>query len=535
MSLGSLRNGYDVFLSHNRADKDWVRELARELMSVDCRGRPLRPWLDEQVLDPGLPDSNLELTSAIDRSRLFVIVLSPESVASPWVAIELDHFRKNRDAVELVAILRRDCEYPADLAGVPVIDFREERDFNSGFGELLRLVVPQDGPAVEEVRERVSDTFDLAVAADPGGFSAGATSGRDALFKELVCHDIESAEGEGLAVTGFTGAADRLLDLGSRGDDRAYNMKMLLGECLAAALLRSDRYRQVAHNLIDKESRSHSDPMLWFAVVRAFSKLAEIDVRKIDASVLLRLASRLDLERRPSGPKQAIAMLLGRLAGKLRGSAEGDLLINTLSGGGTASRIAAIGATSYDGSRSAPMYYLSEIEVLSSEAVAIGPEMEGPSRKLLALLFGIDLDQEPIVRHQLELAKVDLRKSYGIEDFPYGHSWPNLRPGTPPIHCFNAPFMGRVRRAAPGDMVEVATFTTPTDVACFTRLRVVDALFDHCGAFLIPEQDTDSPQCGRLRGRGVPFAILDAGTLEKLTDGDHVVVSDGRLMILTAR
>ncbi len=47
------RFGYDVFLSHNHAEKNWVRELAERLANTDYNGRPLRPWLDEQIINPG--------------------------------------------------------------------------------------------------------------------------------------------------------------------------------------------------------------------------------------------------------------------------------------------------------------------------------------------------------------------------------------------------------------------------------------------------------------------------------------------------
>ena len=76
-SVRRVAYGYDLFLSHNRADKDWVRKLATRLADHTYNGRALRPWLDEQVLDPGEDVREAELTTALDRSRLFVIVLSP--------------------------------------------------------------------------------------------------------------------------------------------------------------------------------------------------------------------------------------------------------------------------------------------------------------------------------------------------------------------------------------------------------------------------------------------------------------------------
>ena len=88
----SLRGAYDAFISHNHADKDWARHLAERVAGVDYEGRQLRPWLDEQFLDPGELGREAELTSALDRSRTLLLVLSPASVASRWVNFELDYF-----------------------------------------------------------------------------------------------------------------------------------------------------------------------------------------------------------------------------------------------------------------------------------------------------------------------------------------------------------------------------------------------------------------------------------------------------------
>lgn len=40
------RGGYDVFISHNHANKDWIHKLSGRLADVDYNGRALRPWLD---------------------------------------------------------------------------------------------------------------------------------------------------------------------------------------------------------------------------------------------------------------------------------------------------------------------------------------------------------------------------------------------------------------------------------------------------------------------------------------------------------
>ena len=66
----------------------------------------------------------------------------------------------------------------------------------------------------------------------------------------------------------------------------------------------------------------------------------------------------------------------------------------------------------------------------------------------------------------------------------------------------------------------------PATIACLTEPRIVDALFDGCGGLLILPQDTDSPQCQRLRARGVPFAMLEPGVMATIGDGSHVLVDE---------
>jgi len=63
-----------------------------------------------------------------------------------------------------------------------------------------------------------------------------------------------------------------------------------------------------------------------------------------------------------------------------------------------------------------------------------------------------------------------------------------------------------------------------SNVVCLTEPRIVDALFDRAGVVLVPSQDEGSPQCRRLRGRGVPFAMLDSDRMAELKDGDQIEI-----------
>jgi hypothetical protein len=322
----------------------------------------------------------------------------------------------------------------------------------------------------------------------------------------MLRFDINDPRTEGLALTCFWRAAELLLRDVARDHPAAYNMRMVLGECVAVAVQRNGRYGQVIQRYLDHETAESEDPVLAFVVTRACSKLAEISHDLIDLGVLLRIAARLDSHPPFSKRKKAVATLLGRVAAKLRGTDPGDLLIRTLSEGSPAARVAAIGAISTAEKLAPPVFYLSELErMYSALRDSRGREPAPPSRKLQALLRGIDLDQPPIIGEQLDIAKKDLRRAFGIDDLPYGYFWSALRARPPAEDPHHAPFMGTVVKASTANMEELALRLNAAHVVCLTQPRIVEALFERAGALLIPLQYEEF-QARRLAGRGVPFA-----------------------------
>ena len=89
---------YDVFLSHNQADKPRVRRLAERL-----RAAGLRVWFDEWVIQPGdgpspvgrervaegrVRDRELAIERGPEASRTLVLCLSSAALGSDWVGLE---------------------------------------------------------------------------------------------------------------------------------------------------------------------------------------------------------------------------------------------------------------------------------------------------------------------------------------------------------------------------------------------------------------------------------------------------------------
>jgi len=120
---------YDVFLSYNRAQKDWTRNLARRL-----RDAGFRVWFDEWCLRGG-ENWIVGLRRGVNESRHVVCVTSPEFFANQWprfetyIAILDDPAAGER---KLIPVFHTPCELPPELA------FRQGIDFSNTHTEPTR-------------------------------------------------------------------------------------------------------------------------------------------------------------------------------------------------------------------------------------------------------------------------------------------------------------------------------------------------------------------------------------------------------------
>jgi hypothetical protein len=273
-----------------------------------------------------------------------------------------------------------------------------------------------------------------------------------------------------------------------------------------------------------------------FVSARAAGMLAEIAPGLLDAGLLLRIAARLDAGRWPTGPAEALAMLVGRVLGRLRGTELGDVVIRALAEAGPASRCAAISAICVSGRGGPSMHYLPALTAVRERhrTTERGGWGQPPSRRLLGLLSGIDVGEHPAVAQHLAVGKSDLDRSFGLTDLPYGYWWTTLRRLPRSTIAEGTPFAGTVALATPGNMEAVAERVGPSHVVCLTAPRVVDALYATCAGLLLPDQESDSLQCQRLLGRSTPFAVLPAEAMTTLRDGDQVVIAADGIRVLTA-
>jgi hypothetical protein len=135
-----------VFLSHNHADKPFVR-----LLAADVKALGVQIWLDELELKPG--DSLiLSISKAIGAADYVLAFLSPHSIKSNWVTKELavaTTLGINGNRIIVIPLLLRGLEsndIPMFLIDQLYVDFRQPSQYDSSFKELLRRLKPRALP-----------------------------------------------------------------------------------------------------------------------------------------------------------------------------------------------------------------------------------------------------------------------------------------------------------------------------------------------------------------------------------------------------
>jgi TIR domain/Restriction endonuclease len=121
-----------IFLSYAFEDSIEARRVARSLGDAD-----FNIWLNEWHLTPG-EDLDQAIGDAIRSSDKLVVLLSPHSVASPWVRSELEQAlsaRLDRRDIDLIPALLAPCDVPEDLRARGIIDLTQDNP--AGLQELI--------------------------------------------------------------------------------------------------------------------------------------------------------------------------------------------------------------------------------------------------------------------------------------------------------------------------------------------------------------------------------------------------------------
>lgn len=132
---------YDLFLSHNGADKEWVEKLAIDI-EKNGDGKPLRVFFDKWDIEVGA-DIPISIENALEKSRFLGLVMSPEALASEWVAMERSTVIMRDPSAKrktIIPIYRRDCNIPHVLKRIKYLDFSKEKLYQSSLEQLLAIL-----------------------------------------------------------------------------------------------------------------------------------------------------------------------------------------------------------------------------------------------------------------------------------------------------------------------------------------------------------------------------------------------------------
>jgi len=154
----------EIFLSHSSKDIEFCEQLASDLQAAG-----IKVWYAGWSLDVG--DSLTEkLAKEVTASSFFGIVLSPDSVISPWVRYELRTAMAGEilgGGVKVLPLLYRKCEIPEGLVDKVYLDFGT--NYAAALRSLLRKLgaKPIDADAAE-FSSRRRELADLVSAVDLG-------------------------------------------------------------------------------------------------------------------------------------------------------------------------------------------------------------------------------------------------------------------------------------------------------------------------------------------------------------------------------
>jgi hypothetical protein len=123
------------FISHSWRDgeHDFAIKLADALQLHGIE----KAWLDEREI-PGGGHIEDRVMRGVQACDVFLFVMSPNAVASPWCCLELEEALKQRSesGIQIVPLLLKNCSVPEELKDILYIDFRDETRFEEVLEKL---------------------------------------------------------------------------------------------------------------------------------------------------------------------------------------------------------------------------------------------------------------------------------------------------------------------------------------------------------------------------------------------------------------
>lgn len=133
---------WDVFVSHNLRQKSWVRETVKQFRNLG-----INVFFDEDSLEPGEPIIT-GIERGINGSRHIALVVSPSSMVSPWVALEIAntlYIDPDSSQRRLIPVLLEDthlADIRLTVRSLNHIDLTKPENRTQQYHRLIRFLKP---------------------------------------------------------------------------------------------------------------------------------------------------------------------------------------------------------------------------------------------------------------------------------------------------------------------------------------------------------------------------------------------------------
>ncbi len=121
-----MQSQFDIFISHNTLDDAIAGRLQQCLARIRIGSRKARVFLDDTGIDFG-ENFVLKVEEALSKSKVFLVLVSANSVTAPWVRLEYSvmfNLDKAGSQGRIIPVLIGDCDPPPLLSVLKWCDLR---------------------------------------------------------------------------------------------------------------------------------------------------------------------------------------------------------------------------------------------------------------------------------------------------------------------------------------------------------------------------------------------------------------------------
>ena len=145
-----------VFISHSSADKDrFVLRFAVRLRDVG-----IDAWVDQWEMNPGDSLVGKLFDEGLKECGGVVVILSKNSVASPWVREEINtaFVKKILNSTKLIPVRLDDCQVPECLTSTVYETIADTENYDEAFGRIVNSIYGQyEKPPLGQAPAYVTD------------------------------------------------------------------------------------------------------------------------------------------------------------------------------------------------------------------------------------------------------------------------------------------------------------------------------------------------------------------------------------------